>query len=167
MRDGVSGVFDGLPELRAKLRTLSDDAQFNGGRFAGRKAANVLREAMAREAASIDDPQTSESIERNLAVRFSSRTFKRSGDIKYRVGVRGGAASRAKNQSNPGGDTFYWRFLNFGTQKIGRQMSLERAAQQSESEVFQTFRKQYEKAIDRAIKRARKNVSTRISNRRR
>lgn len=156
MRNDVNGVFDGLPELRAKLKTLSDDAQFKGGRFAGRKAANVLKEAMAREAASVDDPSTSESIQKNLAVRFSTRTFKRTGDIKFRVGVRGGAASRKQNEANPGGDTFYWRFLNFGTQKMGSRMSVERAAQQSESQVFQTFRLEYEKAIDRAIKRARK-----------
>jgi HK97 gp10 family phage protein len=156
MRNDVNGVFDGLPELRAKLKTLSDDAQFKGGRFAGRKAANVLKEAMAREAASVDDPATRESIQKNLAVRFSTRTFKRSGDIKFRVGVLGGASSRKQNESNPGGDTFYWRFLNFGTQKMGSRMSVERAAQQSESQVFQTFRLEYEKAIDRAIKRARK-----------
>lgn len=158
----ADAVFEGLEELRAKLKTLSDDAQFKGGRFAGRKAANVIKEAMEREALRVDDPATAESIARNIAVRFSPRTFRRTGDIKYRVGVRGGAASKAQNQANPGGDTFYWRFLNFGTDKIKQpKIALEKAAQSVESEVFQTFRVQYEKAIDRAIRRA-KRVSSRV-----
>lgn len=154
--DDVQGIFAGFDGLRGKLRLLSDEGQSKSAKFAGRKAADVLRAAVSKEAASVDDSSTTNSIEENIASRFSGKHFKRTGDVKYRIGVRGGASSRQANERNPGGDTFYWRFLNFGTQNMPQHMSLERGAQKSESEVFQTFRIQYGKAIDRALKRAKK-----------
>ena len=158
MADNVK--IQGIDELKRNLARLSAAAQGKAGRFAARKAAEVLAGAIRREVATVDDPATREDIAANVASRFNSRAARR-GRLAYRVGIRGGAVSREKNQSEPGGDTFYWRFLNFGTRNMPAKLSIERAAQASESEVFQAFRVHFGRAIRRALKRAQKTASKR------
>jgi HK97 gp10 family phage protein len=164
MADGVEFDLIGLDELRGKLQELSSDMQHKGGRYALRKASNVVREAAKANAARVDDPATSESIEKNIVVRWDGRRFKRSKDLGFRVGVLGGAKGYAKasgevqgrGKSNPGGDTFYWRFLEFGTEKMQAQPFLRRALADNINAATTEFIKEYGKAADRALKRAKK-----------
>jgi HK97 gp10 family phage protein len=102
--------------------------------------------------------------------------FKTSGDLGFRIGVLGGAkqynnmhtrkggrrGSYATGGSylNPGGDTFYWRFLEFGTSRFAAKPFMRPALAQSISEATNTFITEYEKAIDRAIRRAAKKGTT-------
>src|SRR5690554_1060777 len=118
MADGLDVRFEGLDEALDKLVGLPIAYRRKGVRFAGRKAANVIRDAAASNAQRHDDPRTPESIARNIAIRFSNKTFRRTGDVSFRIGVLGGAKSPAiasgelvgNGKRNPGGDTFYWRF---------------------------------------------------------
>src|SRR5690606_7611388 len=78
-----------------------------------------------------DDPETREMIWKNVAVAGGgSRREKRVGGVMMRVGVRGGAKSyRNKSgtyhvggsKGNPGGDTWHWRLLEFGTSTMAAQ----------------------------------------------
>lgn len=77
-----------------------------------RRGAAVVRGAVRRRASAIDDPATAESIAKNVTVQ-SSRRLSRRDQIGMRVGIRGGAKKR-DNVTSPGGDTWYWRFLEFG-----------------------------------------------------
>ena len=91
-----------------------------------RKGANVIRDAARGNAKRLDDPDTSESIAKNIAVQSGNRRRERQeGGPVMRVGVMGGARDMGKygefkgaGKGNPGGDTFYWRFLEFGTSKM-------------------------------------------------
>lgn len=74
-----------------KLKALPDAFRYKGARFALRKAANLVRDAAQQNARKLDDPATASVIAENIAVRFSSRTFKRTGNVMFRVGVMGGA----------------------------------------------------------------------------
>lgn len=164
MADGITADIQGLDELRGKLAELSSDMQLKGGRYALRKAAQVLRDKARQNAAGVDDPQTAESIEKNIVERWNGRVYRSSGDLGFRVGVLGGARGYAAasgevkgaGAGNPGGDTYHWRYLEFGTAKMPAQPFMRRSADEAGGNIVDEFVKQYGKAAERAIKRARK-----------
>lgn len=164
MADGFDVKLEGLEELQGKLKSLSDDMQLKGGRFALRRAAQVLRDKARQNAGRVDDPETTENIEANIVERWNGRLFRQSGNLGFRVGVLGGAKGYAAasgevkgaGTGNPGGDTFYWRFLEFGTAKIEAKSFMRTAADQSAGDVVDEFVRQYDKAADRALRRAKK-----------
>lgn len=164
MADSLDYEITGLDELRARLGKLSETTQGKGGSFALRKAANLVKSIAAKNASIIDDPQTSQNISENIAVRKASKRSTARGEIKYRVGVLGGARdysaygeiTTGKNASqNPGGDTFYWRFIEFGTEKQSARPFMRPALQDSVGPATNTFIMEWGKAADRAIKRGK------------
>lgn len=157
----------GLEELEVKLKALPEDMKYKGGRAALRRGANIVRDAAMLNAAGVDNPETRQSIAKNIVVRWSSRTFKRTGDLGFRIGVLGGARQdsqaykdlgvyKGKGKDNPGGDTFYWRFLEFGTEHSRAMPFMRRALSDNAQKVTDEFIKQYGKAIDRILKKAAK-----------
>ena len=96
----------GLDELLGKLESVTSDVKLKGGRFALRKAANLIAIKAKENAKRLDDPTSSEEIAENIAVRWSGKRFKTTGDLAFRVGVMGGArqykAQCQKAQSGEG-----------------------------------------------------------------
>ncbi len=155
MADEVKFNIEGLPALSARLDGLSYDLKRKGGRFALRKAANLLRDKAKDNAARLDDSATAQSIADNVAVRWSGRTFKRTGNLMFRVGVMYGAQTTGTNdKSTP--PTPHWRLLEFGTEKMRAQPFMRPAMSQNLDAISAEFVSQYNKAIDRALKKAAK-----------
>jgi HK97 gp10 family phage protein len=177
----VETKIEGAEALNAKLKAVGHEISYKGGRFGLRKAANLVASDAKSNALRLDDPKTSEQIAKNVAVRWGSRRFKRTGDLMFRVGILGGAApstSRAaeysrrrrrkagvkslaelgelvgKGKGNPGGDTWYWRLLEFGTRKMAAQPFMRQALESNTNEATNEFVRHAKKAIDRAVKRA-------------
>lgn len=151
---------EGVEALARRLDTIEQDLKKKGGRFALRKAANLVADAARQNARRINDPSTSENIAKNIAVRWSSKTFKRTGNLAFRIGVLGGAKtprSGADAQSNnPGGATFYWRFVEFGSQHNSpARPFLRPALSENIDKAAAEFIRQYNKALDRALRRVR------------
>lgn len=179
MADGMEFRLDGLDDVLRKMDGLVHDMKFKGGRFALRKAAQALQRQAIDNAQRLNDPETSADISKNVAVRWSGRRFKRTGDLMFRVGIMGGARSTSKSavkserrrrragikslkelgeiegkgKANPGGDTFYWRFLEFGTAKTAARPFMRPVPDQAGQKAVSEFVTQYGKALDRAIKR--------------
>ena len=161
MVDPVTANVEGLEPLLARMDNISFDLRKKGGRFAWRKAANIIRDKARQNASQVNDPKTPEEIAANIVVRFSPKDFKRNGDLVFRVGVLGGARGHAaasgevagKGKDNPGGDTYYWRFLEFGTINMPAQPFARRALSENIQAATNEFISQYNKALDRAIKR--------------
>ena len=159
MADVVEFKIEGLEALQLKLQAVSVDMQKKGGRFALRKAAQVIRDKAIQNASAIDDPESRESISKNITERWNGRLNKKSGgnDLGFRVGVLGGAKDPGKEDSkNPGGTTFHWRFIEFGTAKMAAKPFMRPALEQSQGQVVDTFVAQYSKALDRALAKAKK-----------
>lgn len=106
---------EGLAEIERKLKQLPEKIGKNAMRRALRKGANVIRDAAKANARRIDDPQTREKIHENIAVASGGRRREReAGGVMMRVGVRGGARLTRGDNGAPGGNTTYWRFVEFG-----------------------------------------------------
>lgn len=159
--DGVNYEFNGLPELLGKLEALEFDIKRKGGRFALRRAAQVLRDQARANAERVDDPQSPERIVENIVERWSGRTFKKTGNMMFRVGVMGGAGGSAQSSSLgdlPGGDTRHWRQLEFGNENMPAQPIFRPVPGQVGQQATDVFVKEYGKSIDRALKRAKKKA---------
>ncbi|WP_312288796.1 HK97-gp10 family putative phage morphogenesis protein [Stutzerimonas nitrititolerans] len=175
--DTVNFSLNGLEDVLARIDSLKIDVRMKGGRFALRKAAQVIQRQAIENAKRLDDPATPESIEKNVAVRWSGKRFRQNGDLMFRVGILGGARQYANtkenvragragksyatlgDKSNPGGDTWYWRFLEFGSEHAPARPFLRPAAQQAAGAAVDEFVAQYSRAIDRAIRRSTKKLT--------
>lgn len=174
MADGFDFELKGADAVLGKLKSVSSDVRKKGGRFALRKAAKLLALEVQSNALRLDDPKTSNSISKNVAIRWSGQYFKAKGDLKFRVGILGGSANYANDRwnrrkkragkqyvtdgskSNPGGDTFYWRFLEYGTERASAKPLMRSAAHAKAGAAADEFVRQYGRALDRAIRRAKK-----------
>lgn len=144
----------GLPQLLAKLDMLKYDAKYRGGRFALRKAAQVVSRQVKQNAQRIDDPQTRASIAKNVAERWNQRLYKSTGDLGFRVGILGGAGGNKTSvqlSANPGGDTRHWRYKEFGTEKMRAEPFMRPAGEQSAQHAANEFIVQFNKAVSRTI----------------
>ena len=159
MADGISFKMEGVEELNAKLKGLTQDLKYKGGRFALRKAAQVLTAKAKDNAKSLDDERTAEDIARNITERWNGRLFKATGNIGFRIGVMGGAGgnlSKEKLSGLPGGDTRYWRYLEFGKEKMRATPFMRPVVDTSGQDAVNTFIREYDKAASRALRRLEK-----------
>lgn len=195
MSETFNVKLNGMDMLLSNMRALSVDISKKAGRAALRKAANVIGDAARENARKFDDPKTPESIAKNVTVKFSPRRFKNTGDLMFRIGVRGGAKNYAGtkenvrkgragkqyatggDKSNPGGDTWYWRFIEFGTKAKGSSAArrnrgrnikakrghaataarpfLRNAVNRSKQEAVDTFQRELAKIVSNAGKKQR------------
>jgi len=153
----ITYTLEGVEPLTKAMAEVGHEISYKGGRAALRKAANLIADAVKRSAQRLNDPDTAEQIFENVAVRWSTKKFKRSGDLMFRVGILGGARfSAGKGGANPGGDTWYWRLLEFGTRKMGAHPFMRPALEQNAHAAAAEFIQQAKKAIARAVKKAAK-----------
>jgi len=170
----------GLDELKARMQQLSKTVQIKSVNFATRKAANVLRDIARENASRVNDPATKEEIAQNIVTAMSPRYFRQTGDTMARVGVLGGARApsgskqaaktarrrtrlgqssladlgeiEGRGKGNPGGDTFYWRFLEFGT-KRSRAQPFIRPAIENADHAVEAFSTELNKRLDAEIRK--------------
>lgn len=118
--------FKGVDGVIANMRELSLQMRGKIGRTAVRKGANVIRDAAKAGWQQVDRTGTPNKIYEKVAVQFAGRSFRQTGDLMFRVGIRGGAkqyadtkqnrrARRVGGSYNVDGSTFYWRFYELGS----------------------------------------------------
>jgi HK97 gp10 family phage protein len=154
----------GLEQIQKNLKLLPMEVRDKGAKFAARKAANLIKKAAQANASKLDDPLTATEISKNIAVRYSPKVFKTTGNLVFRIGVLGGAKGYAKasgevegkGKSNPGGDTYYWRFIEFGTSKVAARPFLQPAMRDNAQAATNEFSKQFDKWLTRRIKKLNK-----------
>lgn len=145
-------ALEGLDDIVRKLRLLPDRVGKNAMRRALRKGANVVRDAARSNAKAIDDPETREKINKNIAVASGGRRREKEvGGVMLRVGVRGGAKPTRGDNGAPGGNTTHWRFVEFGTSDMRAQPFMRQAGSSSAgkaiSAVVDDMHKQVEKEL--------------------
>lgn len=148
----LTGAF----ELEATLKELGAEVKNKVTRSSLRKASKVLTAQIEQNLSALDDPSSSERIYANVRAQWGSKRFKSQGVPNFRIGILGGARSAEKNAQNPGGDTFYWRFLEFGTERVRGKFPITNAISQKEGAALAAFRADLAKAVPRAAKRIAK-----------
>lgn len=155
---------EGLDALHTRIKNISANMRAKGARSAVRKGANVIRDAAKQLAGQVDRPETPLKIADNIAVQFAARTFRRTGDIQFRVGVRGGAKQYANTKENrrarrvgqtyaTGGSTWYWRFVEFGTARSRARPFLRPAMENNMDRSFAAIVAEFNKQLDRFAKK--------------
>lgn len=165
----VDVKLNGLDEVIDRMNRLSPKVQWRIFRTAARRAMVPVRDDARRRAQAIDDPATRENIAKNLDVQVSLKRSRAVGGVVARVGIRGGAeryASTRRNvrkgragqryatggdKSNPGGDTWYWRFIELGTSRQAAHPFLRPALEGNAQLVADTFAAEAAKGIDKAL----------------
>lgn len=170
----VEWKLTGVEEVMHNLTLLKDDLQKKSVRSAARSAANVIRDNAKWRAKTRNDPSTPTDISENVYVQYAPKLSRREGGIAMRVGVLGGAKQYVQNKSNvrkgrvgksyatggssanPGGDTFYWRFLEFGTRYMGAQSFMQPAMLESIEPAQTKFAEVLNKQIDKLAAKFKK-----------
>lgn len=153
----ASWKIEGMRELNDRFKYLGRDMRYRGGRFALRKAANMVRDEAKRLAMRVDDPATGRIIADNIGVRWSGKHFRRTGDLMFRVGVLGRNRLIGSNpDEGVGGATPHWHLIERGTEKMAAQPFLRPAAENNTAAITDEFVKQYQKSIERALMRVRR-----------
>lgn len=155
MADSIDFTLVGMDKVLDNFDKLDHEVKRKGGRFALRKAANFIADKARSNASRIDDPKTANDIEKNIAVRFSGRTYKATGNLAFRVGVMGGAGGSKPDEyyaSNPGGATRYWRHIEFGTENHKAQPFMRPALENNIAGAINVFGDELEKKIARLLK---------------
>lgn len=149
-------------ELIEMLRLLDSEVRLKTARRAAGRAMAIVTATARANALAIDDPRTARQIAANIVQRPSGKYAKRTGDVMIRVGVLGGARNyeaygefkTGKSASgNPGGDTFYWRFHEFGTSQMKAHPILLPALESNVDRVEQKFTAEITAAITRLLRK--------------
>jgi len=128
-----------------KLETFPKKLKRKALRAAARQGAKVWQQAARKLAEPIDDPWTEMKISRFIAVGENTKLGKREGGIAMRVGVRGGAAAKKGEPRTP----WYWRFLEFGTQKQSAQPFMRPAMENNLQTATDAVAQSLKPAIDK------------------
>ena len=156
MADEVTVRLDGVDELIRALKSAPDKIRRRAVRQALRKAGAVIRsDAKARAPVlMVRTPfRAPGTVKRRISVR-PSKFARQAGDEGVFVGVkplRGNTDTRrygkagAKNPNDP----FYWRFLEFGTQKMRARPFLGPAAKSKGQDAIRLFLRESLPAIEK------------------
>lgn len=157
--NGFEVKIEGLEDVQRKLKLLPERLGRNAMRRALRRGANVIRDQARANARTLDDRETTESIAKNVRVSGMSRRVERAQkQIGMRVGIAGGARNMTKygefkggGKANPGGDTWYWRLLEFGTSKMRARPFMRPAMEQSATKAFSVTADAMNVQVDKEI----------------
>lgn len=127
---GVEVRVSGLPDLRAALAGIAPKLRRRALRNALAAAARVVRDDARSRApilsASARAPFRKPGTVRKAIVVRTSKLARRNGDVGVFVNVR--PAKKGQRGAKSASDPFYWRFLEFGTKKMGARSFLQGAA---------------------------------------
>jgi len=118
----VAEQIEGMSQFKRKMEQLSNPKKAKQfARKAARQAMNLVRDDARNNAKMIDDPETAEKIHKNIVTQGGKS--RNSNEIVILVGIRGGAAMNKNSNREAlsglsGGNTTYWRFIEFGTSLI-------------------------------------------------
>lgn len=151
---------DGLADIERKLKQLPERVGRNATRRALRKGANVIRDAARANAKRVDDPYTKyNQIWKNIVVKGGGRRReKEQGGPFMRVGVLGGARDMraygehfGAGRENPGGDTWYWRLVEFGTSETRAKPFMRPAMEAKAQAAYDATAADMTKQLDKEI----------------
>lgn len=136
----LDAKFEGWPELRKALTQLPKDIQAKALRnLATAGARELAKEVKARA------PSDTGKLRRNIMVK----SFKaRNGRARAYVGIREQGGGKADPK-----DSFYWKFLEFGTSTIQARPFIRPAADAKEGVLLNELGRKGQKILEKLLKK--------------
>jgi len=151
----VEFKLEGLEPVQEKFKRLGNARLIkNAARRSMRKAMAIVRDAARANAKAIDDPETAEKIWKNIAI--AAGKTRNPNEVVMCVGVRGGAAMNAHSNREAlsglsGGNTTYWRHLEFGSVHNPPVPFMRPALQNNILAVMSSFAHNFNAEIDKEL----------------
>lgn len=133
MADWVSYKLTGADELSAKFRELSQGMRSQVAVPAAKDAMELVMIDAKSRADRIDDPETRNQITANIAMIEQKKLGEELGAAIVSVGVK---KSRSGQR---GGNTFYWWYVELGTEHSAAFPFMRGALASKREEVFKEF----------------------------
>lgn len=133
MADWVSYKLTGADELSAKFRELSQGMRSQVAVPAAKDAMELVMIDAKSRADRIDDPETRNQISANIAMIEQKKLGEELGAAIVSVGVK---KSRSGQR---GGNTFYWWYVELGTEHSAAFSFMRGALASKREEVFKEF----------------------------
>lgn len=153
----MSGGLEGMESLRAKFKQLKGGEAQKIFKSAAGAGAKVIRLEVQKGAQGIDDPDTRENIAKNIVQRAKGKRYLPANAVGVRVGIKGGAKAQQGGKkaatTNPGGQTYHWRFVEFGTKKMPAQPFMRPAMAASTDKATAAFVDRAKKRLDAALRK--------------
>ena len=153
----MSGGLEGMESLRAKFKQLKGEEAQKIFKSAAGAGAKVIRLEVQKGAQGIDDPDTRETIAKNVAQRAKGKRYLPANAVGVRVGIKGGAKAQQGGKkaatTNQGGQTYHWRFVEFGTKKMPAQPFMRPAMAASTDKATAAFVDSAKKRLDAALRK--------------
>jgi len=145
---------EGLKELEKKLFELGPKLERKGLRSAVSAGASVVKKAIL---ANVNTPEDTGALKANV---YSYRARGGQGEQVYQVGVRNGVAKYGNTKKNRSlgragkayktdGETFYWKFFEFGTEKLQARPFIRPAFESSKFEADRKIRDKLAQFVDK------------------
>ena len=133
MADWVEYKLTGADELSIKFRGLAEEMRRKVVTPAARDAMDIVLADAKERAARIDDPTTTNYIPKNLAIIERKAIGLEVGAVVMSVGVR------KRSRGLGGGNTFYWWWVELGTEKNRAKPFLRPALANNREALFKEF----------------------------
>ena len=145
----MANEIEGLDEVIEKMRLLGKPKKVkNAATRSARKAMNIVNKAAKANAKAFDDKGTGNKIWKNIVTRPGKT--KGVDSVMMKVGIKGGAKKTA-GTGNSGGDTWYWRFKEFGTSNHAAQPFMRPAFFNNKDAVEAEFKRSFNEELDKEI----------------
>ena len=145
----MANEITGLDEVVAKMRLLGKPRKVkNAATRSSRKAMNIVKKAARANAKAFDDKDSGNKIWKNIVTKAGKT--KGTNLVKMKVGVKGGAKQRV-GAGNSGGDTWYWRFQEFGTSHHAATPFMRPALSNNKDAVEAEFKRSFSEELDKEI----------------
>lgn len=164
----MANEITGLDEVQAKLRQLGNQRKAkNAATRSSRKAMNIVKKAAVINAKALDDKDSPEKIWKNIVTKPGKT--KGVDYVVMKVGVKGGAKQYGTNadnrranrigrtyqtqgdKKNPGGDTWYWRQVEYGSATNNATPFMRPALNNNMAAVQAEFTRAYSEELDKEI----------------
>lgn len=122
----------GADDIVAKFQQLSKDVRRQVATPAAKDAMEIVREDAINRAWRVDDPKTASTIALNIAMAEKKALGRHVDAVIISVGVKG-------KGRRPGGKTFYWYFVELGTEHSRARPFLRPAITANKEAVFREF----------------------------
>jgi len=159
----ISFQMQGLPALTANLTALAGTAQGTPIRAGMRKMGKVIQAKIIAAAPVDDKTPDGVHIKDNVVVgrSRSKSTFGREvftvgikyGKSKYKDNARNRRLGRVGKSFKTEGETFYWKFIEFGTSHQDKKPFIRPAAEAAAKAALDAFEMEMEASIKRALRR--------------